>query len=317
LDGIRLVSATGETLLEGTPNTVPVRVFDEVLVSRVTSRPLSLAEIEDRGITIDDQNFRAVEFEVGFVVDGVSFPVRFPVIAPSFKQSTEIIPAAELEARLAEVDRLNQEIGQTVGLPPELERVMPDIQVKGVNMQFGAGGGDGDLSLQIPPIPALMVIPGNIGFLNQFFSVQIYTENAAPRGSGLSVHSLTAELILPTGPDLVKGTYQAPGDDPLRFARVNGEVRPMVPVRQAGPDGKSGTADDVDRLQSGDTGQGELLVEGLQEGLHVMELALKAKLDGLAAGTVEVTGKAAGSILVDSIHTKISLVLALGSKAIA
>jgi hypothetical protein len=298
LDGIRLVSAAGETLLEGTPNSVPVRVFDEVLVSRVTSRPLSLAEIEDRGITIDDQNFRAVEFEVGFVVDGKTFPVRFPVIAPSFKQTTEIIPAAELEARLAEVDRLNQEIGPTVGLPPELERVMPDIQVKGVNMQFGAGGGDGDLSLQIPPIPALMVIPGSIGFLNQFFSVQIYTENAAPRGSGLSVHSLTAELILPTGPDLVKGTDQAPGDDPLRFARVNGEVRPMVPVRQAGPDGKSGTADDVDRLQSGDTGQGELLVEGLQEGLHVMELALKAKLDGLAAGSVEVTGKAAGSILV-------------------
>ena len=93
LDGIRLVSAAGETLLEGTPNSVPVRVFDEVLVSRVTSRPLSLAEIEDRGITIDDTNFRAVEFEVGFVVDGVSFPVRFPVIAPSFRQTTEIIPA--------------------------------------------------------------------------------------------------------------------------------------------------------------------------------------------------------------------------------
>jgi hypothetical protein len=25
-----------------------------------------------------------------------------------------------------------------------------------------------------------MVIPGNIGYLNQFFSVQIFTENAAP-----------------------------------------------------------------------------------------------------------------------------------------
>src|SRR5262245_44701683 len=41
LDGIRLVDpVTGATLLDGQPPSVPVRVFDEVLVSRVTSRPL-------------------------------------------------------------------------------------------------------------------------------------------------------------------------------------------------------------------------------------------------------------------------------------
>jgi len=298
LDAIRLVSAGGETLLEGTPNSVPVRVFDELLVSRVTSRPLSLDEIQQRGIEIDDTNFRAVEFEVAFVVDGVSFPVRLPVIAPGFRQTTEIIPAAELEERLANVKRINQQLSQELRLPPALERVMPNLQVQGVNMQFGGGDGDGDLALQIPPIPALMVIPGNIGFLNQFFSVMIFTENSAPRDSGLSVNSLTAELILPPGPDQVSGTNESPGDDPLRMARVNGEVRAIVPVRQVGPDGVSGTADDVDRLRAGNTGQGELLVEGLQEGLHVMELALKGRLDGLAAGSVEITGKAAGSILV-------------------
>jgi hypothetical protein len=298
LDGIRLVSATGETLLEGSPSTVPVRVFDEILVSRVTSRPLSLSEIGDRGIEIDDLNFRAVEFEVAFVVDGKSFPVKFPVVAPSFRQTTEIIPAAELEERLAQAELINQQLSETVGLPAGLETVMPQFQVKGINMQFGAGGGGDDLALSIPPIPALMVIPGNIGFLNQFFSVQIFTENAAPKGSGLSVHSLTAELVLPPGPDLVAGTFTAPGDDPLRFARVNGAVQNIVPVRAVGPDGKTATGDDIDRLQAGDTGQGELLVEGLQEGLHVMDLKLSAKLEGLAAGAVDISGKAAGSILV-------------------
>jgi hypothetical protein len=298
LDGIRLVSAAGATLLDGTPSSVPVRVFDEVLVSRVTSRPLSLEEIEERGIEIDDRNFRAVEFEVGFVVDGKTFPVKFPVIAPSFRQTTEIVPAAELEERLAQAEALNNQVASTVGLPEELERVLPDIQIKGLNMEFGGGGGDEDLALQIPPIPALMVIPGNIGFLNQFFSVQIYTENAAPLNSGLSVRELTAELKLPAGPDLTPGTNEAPGDDPLRMARVNGVVQAAVPVRNPGPDGKLGTADDVDRLLPGQTGQGELLVEGLQEGLHVMELALRAKLDGLAGGAVDITGKAAGSILV-------------------
>jgi hypothetical protein len=46
------------------------------------------------------------------------------------------------------------------------------------------------------------------------------------------------------------------------------------------------------------TGQAEFLVEGLQEGLHVLNLNLTAQLDGLAAGSVQVTGKAAGSVLV-------------------
>ena len=297
LDNIQLVTPDGATVLQASPSSVPVRVFDEVLVSRVTSRPLSLDEIQQRGIEIDDTNFRAVEFEVAFVVDGKTFPVRLPVVAPSFKQTTEIIPAAELEERLVLAERINQELS-TVTLPEELERVMPDIQIKGINMQLSDGGGGGDLALSIPPIPALMVIPGNIGFLNQFFSVMIYTENAAPTGSGLSVRGVRAELILPKGPDLVAGTYDLPGDDPLRFARVNGAVQSTVPVRAVGSDGKTGTADDVDRLQPGDTGQGELLVEGLQEGLHVMEMNLTANLDGLAAGPVAITGKAAASIMV-------------------
>ncbi|MCI0538973.1 MAG: hypothetical protein L0Z50_27515, partial [Verrucomicrobiales bacterium] len=96
LDDIKLVdSTTGAVRMEGTPNSVPVRVFDEVLVSRVTSRPLSLDEIKEKGIFIDEKNFRAVEFEVVFVLRGQRFPVHLPVVAPSFRQSTEIIPRAE------------------------------------------------------------------------------------------------------------------------------------------------------------------------------------------------------------------------------
>ncbi len=300
LDGIRLVSAAGETLLEGTPNAVPVRVFDEVLISRVESRPLTMSEIEQRGIVIDEQNFRAVEFEVGFVLDGAVIPVKFPVIAPSFRQSTEVIPAAELEARLQQAEQINRQLAATVTLPPELEVAQPNIEVQALNFQFVDDSDGESLALQIPPIPALMVIPGNIGYLNQFFSVQIFTANGSPRGSGLSVHQLRAELMLPPGADKVPGTWQAPGDDPLRFARTGPDavISNILPVRQPGADGILGTADDVDRLQAGETGQAEFLVEGLQEGLHVMDLKLRAMLDGLAAGSVAVEGRAAGSVLV-------------------
>ncbi len=301
LDSIRLVDgATGEAKMDATPASVPVRVFDEMLISRVTSRPLTLAEIQDKGIAIDDANFRAVEFEVGFVLDGKTIPVKFPVIAPTFKQSTEIIPKAELEKKLAEASLLNQEIAATVSLPPELEQTALNMQITGINFQFTEVG-EQDLALSIPPIPALMVIPGNIGFLNQFFSVQIFTENAAPAGSGLSVNNVKATLVLPPGPDRIASTnYNQPGDDPLRFARVGPDklIQPIQTIARPGADGKAGTPDDVLRLQPGESGTAEFLVEGLQEGLHVMDLNLAADLEGLAAGIVKITGKAAGSVLV-------------------
>lgn len=298
LDNVRLVdTANGQTRLEAAPSSIPVTVFDEVLISRVTSRPLTYEEIREKGIVIDEHNFRAVEFEVGFVLDGATIPVKFPVIAPKYADNTEVVPAAELEDRLRQAQALNDQIAAELPWPAQLPHL--NIEIKGLNLQR-VDDKDVDLRLQIPPIPALMVIPGNIGYLNQFFSVMIFTENGAPGGSGLSVHSLQAELILPNGPDQIPGSYDLPGDDPLRFARTGPDavmtnVRPVV---QPGADGTPGTADDNGRLQPGESGQAEFLVEGLQEGLHVMDLKLRASLDGLVAGTVAIEGRAAGSVLV-------------------
>lgn len=303
LDNIRLIdAATGEVRLEGAPSSVPVRVFEEVLVSKVTSRPLTLAEIQEKGIVIDEENFRAVEFEVGFVLDGRTIPVKFPVVAPDFKQSTEIIPAAELEKRLKEAQAINNEIanGGAVQLPDELKGANLNLQIRGANFEI-AEVHEKNLRLGIPPIPALMVIPGNIGYLNQFFSVQVFTENAAPAGSGLSVFNLSAKLNLPLGGDQAPGaSYEKPGDDPLRFARVgpNKIIQPVQSIVRPGPDNTPGTADDITRLQPKEAGQAEFLVEGLKEGLHVMDLELNGELDGLAAGSVKIKGRAAGSVLV-------------------
>jgi hypothetical protein len=37
-----------------------------------------MQEITDKGIVIDANNFRAVEFEVGFVLDGQTISVKLP-----------------------------------------------------------------------------------------------------------------------------------------------------------------------------------------------------------------------------------------------
>ena len=297
LDNIQLVDAvTGQTRLQGTPSTVPVQVFDQLLVSSVTSSPLSLAQIQQAGIDIDEQNFSAVQFQVSFVLNGETIPINFPVVSPKFTQSTELIPADQLQASLAQAAILNQQISaKMVQLPPSFQTANLNLQVQGINFQFVDPNDTQTLGLAIPPIPALMVIPGNIGFLNQFFSVQIFTQNGAPAGSGLSISNIQAQMILPPGPDGILSTnYDQPGDDPLRFARVgpNDIIQPVQTIlRPAPPNG-------VSVLQPGEAGQAEFLVEGLQQGLAVMNINLTGDLYGLPAGVVQVQGKAAGSVLV-------------------
>ncbi|MGA2656274.1 MAG: LamG-like jellyroll fold domain-containing protein [Verrucomicrobiota bacterium] len=297
LDDIQLVDAvTGQTRLQGTPSTVPVQVFSQLLVSSVTSTPMTLDQIQAAGIDIDEQNFSAVQFQVTFALSSQTVTVNFPVVSPKFTQSTELIPADQLAASLQAAAVLNQKISSTmVQLPPSFQTANLNIQVQGINFQFTDPNNVQSLRLAIPPIPAIMVIPGNIGFLNQFFSVQIFTQNGAPIDSGLSISNIQAQMILPPGPDGILSTnYGQPGDDPLRFARVgpNDIIQSVQPILVPGP------PPGVNVLQPGQSGQAQFLVEGLQQGLAVMNINLTGDLYGLAAGMVQVQGKAAGSVLV-------------------
>jgi hypothetical protein len=67
---------------------------------------------------------------------------------------------------------------------------------------------------------------------------------------------------------------------------------------QPGPDGKSGTADDIAVIPPLTQGQGEFLVEGLAEGGHTFDISINAVLQGLPSGPVRLTGQAAGAVFV-------------------
>lgn len=294
IDDIRLVNtASGEALMDAEPSRVSVTVFSELLVSQVVSRPLSLDEIEERGITIDASRFSAVEFEVTMVIGGKTFPIFFPVVSPKFSEFAEIVPLAELRERTELAARINEAFADAIALPPPLNLPQLDVQIRGINFQQ-AGGEEDQAPFGAPPIPALIVVPGSIGFLNQFFEVQVYTANAAPLGSGVSVHSLTAELQLPPGKDKVVGTQ----DDPLVLAEIEGEApaTPIQPVLGLGADGVPNTADDQPRLNPGETGVAEFLLEGREEGLQLFDLNLRGILDGAGPLEIPIEGRAAGSI---------------------
>ncbi|MCK6551950.1 hypothetical protein L6R52_39325, partial [Myxococcota bacterium] len=295
LDDVRLVrTETNEILMMGTPSSIPIHVFPEVLVSAVTSRPLSAAEIQARGIDLDAESFSAVEFQVMFQLESELVPVHFPVVTPRARSSLDYLPLAEREALLVEADLVNRRLASEVVLPRGLQ--VPGLGVQVTPINFQAVDPDAEEEpIAGPHIPGLVVIPGGIGFLDRFFSIQVFTANASPAGSGITVHDLQAELLLPPGRDSLPGT----GDEPLILPRIDGAPAPArAPMTGLGADGQLGTADDPTRLFPGQTAQTELVVQAKREGLHTFDLLITGTLDGLAAGEVAITGHTFGSVLV-------------------
>jgi hypothetical protein len=236
VDNLRLEDADGNFIVPAEPAVATLDVIDKVIVTSVSSRPLSLEEIQQKGIVIDDSNFTAYEFTFGVATESGQVPISFDV---AFPQDAEV-----------------EEEGGGFHFPPVLPQLdIPNLEVKGLLFNTPL---DFDEPVEIPPIPAVVVIPGNIAFLNQFFQVIVLVSNAAPAGSRLVVTSATATMMLPVGPDLVP---ESP-DDPL--ARVD------VPGTQDGglTAGVRNKTTGAPEFGPGEDASGELVVEGKKEGTH-------------------------------------------------
>ncbi|HEY6871526.1 MAG TPA: carboxypeptidase regulatory-like domain-containing protein [Geobacteraceae bacterium] len=291
LDGIRLESG-GEVLFYGTPESVKIEVIEKLLVTQVTARPLSADEIREKGIVFDKNNFQAYNFTAAFAVaPGKEVNINMPVILPKLQgTSDEKVDGITIPSiQGAQIKTLSTIIPDSLKLA---STKIPNLSVQSFKLEPDIPKGN---DFVLPPIPGVVVIPGDIGFLNQYFSVMLMVGNAAPLGSGLVVKDLRAQIILPPGNDEVVNTP----DDPLRMAMTNkGESPRNVPVAKPGPDGKLGTGDDINELAPGETGNAEFLVEGRREGSHTVEMEITGTLYGLPVGPVPVRGRAMGTVLV-------------------
>ncbi|MEJ2166563.1 MAG: hypothetical protein P8X90_13600, partial [Desulfobacterales bacterium] len=291
LENIRIVYK-GEVLLYAAPDSVTIEVIDKLLVTEITAKPLTAQEIRDKGIVFDRTNFQAYNFTAAFAVQpGEAVQVDFPVLLPTLA-SAQGVDTATVDIPSLKSPRL-QSIATIIPDTLQVARTqIPNLTVKGFAFAVAE---EVPGMLEVPPIPGVIVIPGDIGFLNQYFSVMLMVGNAAPEGSGLIVQDLQAEIILPAGSDTVVGS----GDDPLRMAATQtGTSTSVQPVVQPGADAKPGTADDEDFIAPGETGHAEFLVEGRREGTHVIEMDISGTLTGLPVGPVAVHGRAAGAVLV-------------------
>jgi 5-hydroxyisourate hydrolase-like protein (transthyretin family) len=289
LDNIRLVSH-GQVLLRGNPESARIEVIEKLLVSQVTARALTADEIREKGIVFDRSNFQAYNFSAAFAIQDTPITINFPVLLPRLTgaelpdNSGVSIPSVSVPT----IPQLSTIIPDTL----KLQTRLPNLQVVGFSLKIPDVENGNFI---VPPIPGIIAIPGDIGFLNQYFSVLLMVGNVAPAGSGLVVSELSAEILLPSGRDNVPNTP----DDPLRMAMTSrGESQHLQVVAQPGPDGRLGTADDIATIGPGQSGNAEYLVEGRREGSHIVEMRMHGTLNGLPIGPVPINGVALGSVLV-------------------
>ena len=79
-------------MLDVTPSRVPLKVIEQVLITSVKTRPLTLQEIKDKGIVIDRNDYLGFEFTLGIKLESKAVTVQLPV-ATRFTISPELAAA--------------------------------------------------------------------------------------------------------------------------------------------------------------------------------------------------------------------------------
>jgi hypothetical protein len=261
-----------------TPDSIGIVVIERLLVSQVEVHELTYDQILQAGINITDDSYRAFNFTLGIgtssTAETISIPVAFPTVG--VEDSRPLIGVPSVSSPGVDVPTI-----YPVMLSPE----GPDGDPSGTPQ--GAGEA-------LPKIPGVIVFPGRVGLLHQFFEAIVIVGNGAPNGSPLVIHSLRARAKLPDN-----GTPADASDDPLRIADTqNGGRVSELDLHGLGPDGRYGTGDDTTTFGPGGSGQATFLLEGLKEGLHPISFDLEAMLEGLPSGPVKVTGEVPGAVLV-------------------
>ncbi len=192
LDNIRLVS-NGVVLMRGTPESTRIDVIDKLLVTQVTARALTAQEIREKGIVFDKSNFQAYNFAAAFAIEDHPVNINFTVVLPTVQGAADIsvsqatVPSVPTPA----IPSLKTIIPDTL----KLQTQIPNLTVVGFALTVPDLKGQ---DFGVPPIPGVIVIPGDIGFLNQYFSVMLMVSNVAPGGSNLVVTGLRATIVLPS-----------------------------------------------------------------------------------------------------------------------
>jgi hypothetical protein len=261
----------GNDVFDLSPNSVIVNVIDQVLVTSVQTQALTLDQIQAMGVVLNSSDYTGFQFTIGLQLSSqvvnISFPVVFdpqgvPVPQPIYPPSA---PTA-------------QGVSVPVTIVPVLLQAAP--QNGGGSSPLPTLPGGGQIS-----IPSVLVIPGNVGYLKQFFSAQLYVSNNTPAEANLVVDNLSGTINLPAGPSGVVGG----SDEPLGLPTLtSGPEAATMPILLNG----------ASTLNAGQTGQAAWTIVANSEGFYTVNFGINATLEGLPTGPVNLIGSASGGLLV-------------------
>jgi protocatechuate 3,4-dioxygenase beta subunit len=258
----------GNDVLDLSPNSVTVNVIDQVLVTSVQTQSLTLAQIQAMGVVLDSDDYTGFQFTIGMQISSQTVNITLPVVFNSQGVSVPI-PTAPPTIYPNPVN-----VSIPVAVVPVLLQIPPQQN----------GGTPGVLPPNVQ-IPSLLVIPGNVGYLKQFFSAQLYVGNNSPAEANLSVSNVTGTISLPPGPSGVIGG----SDEPLSLPTLtSGPESFTLPVTNNG----AGT------LAAGQTGEAQWTIVANSEGFYDVNFGINATLNGLPTGPVALMGTASGGLLV-------------------
>ena len=282
------IERNGLPVLDVAPSRIPLKVIDQILVTSVKTRPLTLDEIRARGSTSrSPDNYLGFSFAIALKLESKVVTIDMPVV---FDRQGNVVP-----------DRSNRRPPRPGRVPraPAHDRPRADAAGRG-----GVRAAARSPKLELPgsgggfSIPALLVIPGDVGYLKQFFTAQLFVANGAPVGSGLVVAGRHGN-----DPAAPREGRRA-GPQPRRLhrrerARDLSERRPAVPpdlvrddqsvphpetlpVAQVGPDGTPGTEDDDGALRPAEQGMADFTIRGRAGGLPPDRLRPSRRAAGAA-----------------------------------
>ncbi len=275
LADLRLMDGS-TTVLQGEPATVAIRCLGEVIISSVTTEPMTKQEILDAGIQLGQGDYEARRFSMTLSLGGKTVDLKIPIAIPIYNG-----------------------LGSPAGDPPmvgnlELKGLdndlVPDLTVSVMDILP-----DASLTLKRPEVAHLLahgfkgivVIPGSIGYLKQFYKTNLVILNVLPDGSPYVVQNLKATLMLPPGADGAVGTP----DDPLLAVSSGGESAELVK--------QIFTADKNAALKAGETGSALWFLRGDRLGNHEVKFYIQGEFaGGTLAAPIPITGTARGKLLV-------------------
>lgn len=293
LSDIRLVNG-GATLMQAEPATVAIRCLGEVLLSSVSSSPMTLAEMRDAGIQLGQGNYEARRFTMALSIGSRRVDLSVPVAIPVYNG---------LESLAGDATTGRLEIMSDSGV----DDPMPDLHVALADIRM-----EPTFALSRPEVAhlvnhgfkALVVIPGSIGYLHQFYKVNLLVLNILPDGSPYVVRNVKATAMLPPGADGGVGT----ADDPLRLASRETETAdPTKTLLGPGSNGQPGTGSPT--LAPGESGAATWFIEALKEGAHLFSFRISGEFSGgTLTGPIPIQGEARAGLLVKNPTFDLALV---------